>query len=111
MQHIKGYLLILASVLSFAVMSALVKMIPQVDSTLTTFTRFAVGVGILGILAMTQKDKAQLCKQPAFAGQGVYGRFGRVYALLFDCKVGCWQGNCFRVFLSCFCHFVQCCFF
>ncbi|WP_066629699.1 DMT family transporter [Labilibacter marinus] len=73
MQQIKGYLLILASVISFALMSALVKMIPQVDSTVTTFTRFAVGVGILGILAMTGRIKLNFVNSPLLLLRGFTG--------------------------------------
>ncbi|MGQ1786004.1 MULTISPECIES: DMT family transporter [unclassified Saccharicrinis] len=73
MQQLKGYLLILASVISFAIMSILVKMIPQVNSTITTFTRFAVGVGILGMLAMTKKIKLNFINSPFLLLRGFTG--------------------------------------
>ncbi len=55
MSSTKGYLLIAGSVISFAIMSALVKSIPNINSTITTFVRFTVGFGILGVLAITKK--------------------------------------------------------
>ena len=73
MKTLKGYLLIFASVISFAIMSVLVKMMPEVDSTVTTFTRFAVGVGILGILAMTKKIKLNFVNSPFLLLRGLTG--------------------------------------
>lgn len=48
----KGILLTLGSVVFFAVMAVLVKAIPNVSSYQTTFFRFAVGVGIIGVLSL-----------------------------------------------------------
>ena len=73
MQYVRGYLLIFTSVLSFALMSALVKMIPEVNSTVTTFTRFAVGVGILGILALTKKIRLNFVNSPLLLLRGFTG--------------------------------------
>src|SRR5665648_1033001 len=47
----KGILLTLGSVVFFALMAVLVKIIPNVSSYQTTFFRFAIGLGIDGILA------------------------------------------------------------
>ncbi|HZL12313.1 MAG TPA: DMT family transporter [Prolixibacteraceae bacterium] len=47
----KGILLTLGSVVFFALMAVLVKIIPNVSSYQTTFFRFAIGLGIVGILA------------------------------------------------------------
>lgn len=46
----KGILLTLGSVVFFALMAVLVKIIPNVSSYQTTFFRFAIGVGIVGVL-------------------------------------------------------------
>lgn len=46
----KGILLTLGSVVFFALMAVLVKIIPNVSSYQTTFFRFAIGVGIVGML-------------------------------------------------------------
>jgi drug/metabolite transporter (DMT)-like permease len=48
----KGILLTLGSVVFFALMAVLVKAIPNVSSYQTTFFRFAIGLGILGILSL-----------------------------------------------------------
>lgn len=48
--HLKGILLTLGSVVFFALMAVLVKIIPNVSSYQTTFFRFAIGVGIIGML-------------------------------------------------------------
>ena len=48
----KGILLTLGSVVFFALMAVLVKAVPNVSSYQTTFFRFAIGLGILGILSL-----------------------------------------------------------
>lgn len=48
----KGVLFTLGSVVFFALMAVLVKVIPNVSSYQTTFYRFAIGVGIMGILSL-----------------------------------------------------------
>lgn len=48
--HLKGILLTLGSVVFFALMAVLVKIIPNVSSYQTTFFRFAIGTGIIGML-------------------------------------------------------------
>lgn len=48
----KGTLLTLGSVVFFALMAVLVKAIPNVSSYQTTFFRFTIGVGIIGILSL-----------------------------------------------------------
>jgi drug/metabolite transporter (DMT)-like permease len=48
----KGILLTLGSVVFFALMAILVKAIPHVSSYQTTFFRFAIGLGIIGILSL-----------------------------------------------------------
>jgi drug/metabolite transporter (DMT)-like permease len=50
--HSKGILLTLGSVVFFALMAVLVKAIPNVSSYQTTFFRFAIGLGIIGILSL-----------------------------------------------------------
>jgi len=48
----KGVLLTLGSVVFFALMAVLVKAIPNVSSYQTTFFRFAIGVGIIGVMSL-----------------------------------------------------------
>ncbi len=75
MSSSKGYLLIACSVISFAIMSALVKSIPHINTTVTTFVRFSVGFGILGLLALTKKIKLSFNNTPLLLLRGLTGGF------------------------------------
>ncbi len=75
MSKTKGYLLISISTISFAIMSALVKSIPDVDTTITTFVRFTVGFGILGLLAITKKIKLTFNNTYLLLLRGLTGGF------------------------------------
>ncbi len=95
MKPSKGYILIAGSVLSFAIMSALVKSIPQVDSTVTTFVRFAVGVGILGMLGLTKKIDLTFFRSPLLLLRGLTG--GLAVFILYFCivKIGVGKATIF----------------
>jgi len=88
MTSFKGYLLMAGSVLSFAIMSALVKSIPNVDSTVTTFVRFAVGVGILGVLALTKKINLKFNNSPLLLLRGLTGGFAVFFLYFSIVKIG-----------------------
>ena len=74
----KGILLTLGSVVFFALMAVLVKAIPNVSSYQTTFFRFAIGVGIMGILSLFGivnlkfNDKKNLFWRGLVGGVAVY---------------------------------------
>ena len=74
----KGVLLTLGSVVFFALMAVLVKAIPNVSSYQTTFYRFAIGVGIMGILSLFGivhlkfNDKKNLFWRGLVGGVAVY---------------------------------------
>ena len=74
----KGILLTLGSVVFFALMAVLVKAIPNVSSYQTTFFRFAIGVGIIGILSLFGivnlkfNDKKNLFWRGLVGGVAVY---------------------------------------
>ena len=74
----KGILLTLGSVVFFALMAVLVKAIPHVSSYQTTFFRFAIGVGIIGILSLFGiinlrfNDKKNLFWRGLVGGVAVY---------------------------------------
>jgi len=74
----KGILLTLGSVVFFALMAVLVKAIPNVSSYQTTFFRFAIGLGIIGILSLFGiinlkfNDKKNLFWRGLVGGVAVY---------------------------------------
>lgn len=74
----KGILLTLGSVVFFALMAVLVKAIPNVSSYQTTFFRFAIGLGIIGILSLFGiinlkfNDKKNLFWRGLVGGAAVY---------------------------------------
>ena len=74
----KGVLLTLGSVVFFALMAVLVKAIPNVSSYQTTFFRFAIGVGIMGVLSLFGivnlkfNDKKNLFWRGLVGGVAVY---------------------------------------
>jgi drug/metabolite transporter (DMT)-like permease len=76
--HSKGILLTLGSVVFFALMAVLVKAIPNVSSYQTTFYRFAIGLGIISILAqfgiinLRFNDKKNLFWRGLVGGVAVY---------------------------------------
>lgn len=76
--NLKGILLTLGSVVFFALMAVLVKIIPNVSSYQTTFYRFAIGVGIMGILSLFGivnlkfNDKKNLFWRGLVGGVAVY---------------------------------------
>ncbi|MCW3804391.1 DMT family transporter [Plebeiibacterium marinum] len=95
MRSTKGYLLMAGSVVSFAIMSALVKSIPQINSTITTFVRFAVGVGILGLLAITKKIQLDFYRSPLLVLRGFTGGLA-VFLLYFSIvKIGVGKATVF----------------
>ncbi len=75
MSSTKGYFLISISAISFAIMSALVKSIPDINTTVTTFVRFTVGFGILGFLAITRKIKLDFNNIKLLIFRGLTGGF------------------------------------
>lgn len=74
----RGILLTLGSILFFALMAVLVKAIPNVSSYQTTFFRFAIGLGIIGILSLFGiinlkfNDKKNLFWRGLVGGVAVY---------------------------------------
>lgn len=74
----KGVLLTLGSVVFFALMAVLVKAIPNVSSYQTTFFRFAIGLGIIGVLSLFGvihlkfNDKKNLFWRGLVGGAAVY---------------------------------------
>lgn len=76
--NLKGILLTFGSVISFALMAALVKTVPHVSSFQSSFFRFSIGLGIISILGMFRiipmqfKDRKFLFLRGLIGGIAVY---------------------------------------
>ena len=68
-----GILLMLISVFAFSLMATLVKMVQHISPYITVFVRFAVGVGMLGILAMLRVIRLEFFRSPLLLLRGLSG--------------------------------------
>ena len=76
--NLKGILLTLSSVIMFALMAILVRLIPTVSAFHSSFFRFTIGLAIIGILAMFRliplkfRDRKNLFIRGLIGGVAVY---------------------------------------
>lgn len=89
----KGIFLTLGSVVFFALMAVLVKAIPNVSSYQTTFFRFAVGVGIIGILALFGVVKLSFNDRKGLFYRGFVGGIAVYLFYLAILKLGVGKGS------------------
>ncbi len=89
----KGVLLTLGSVVFFALMAVLVKAIPNVSSYQTTFFRFAIGVGIIGILALFGVIKLKFNDRKGLFYRGFVGGIAVYLFYLAILKLGVGKGS------------------
>lgn len=89
----KGVLLTLGSVVFFALMAVLVKAIPNVSSYQTTFFRFAIGVGIIGILALFGVVKLTFNDRKGLFYRGFVGGIAVYLFYLAILKLGVGKGS------------------
>ncbi len=89
----KGVLLTLGSVVFFALMAILVKAIPNVSSYQTTFFRFAIGVGIIGILALFGVVKLKFNDRKGLFYRGFVGGIAVYLFYLAILKLGVGKGS------------------
>jgi len=89
----KGIFLTLGSVIFFALMAILVKAIPNVSSYQTTFFRFAVGVGIIGILALFGVIKLSFNDRKGLFYRGLVGGIAVYLFYLAILKLGVGKGS------------------
>jgi drug/metabolite transporter (DMT)-like permease len=89
----KGVLLTLGSVIFFALMAVLVKAIPNVSSYQTTFFRFAIGVGIIGILALFGVIKLTFNDRKGLFYRGFVGGIAVYLFYLAILKLGVGKGS------------------
>lgn len=89
----KGVLLTLGSVVFFALMAVLVKAVPNVSSYQTTFFRFAIGVGIIGILALFGVVKLAFNDRKGLFYRGFVGGIAVYLFYLAILKLGVGKGS------------------
>lgn len=89
----KGVLLTLGSVVFFALMAVLVKSVPNVSSYQTTFFRFAIGVGITGILSLFGIIKLGFNDKKGLFWRGFVGGIAVYLFYLAILKLGVGKGS------------------
>jgi drug/metabolite transporter (DMT)-like permease len=89
----KGILLTLGSVVFFALMAVLVKAVPNVSSYQTTFFRFAIGLGILGILSLFGIIQLKFNDKKNLFWRGIVGGIAVYLFYLAIIKLGVGKGS------------------
>lgn len=89
----RGILLTLGSVVFFALMAVLVKAIPNVSSYQTTFFRFAIGVGIIGILSLFGVINLKFNDKKNLFWRGLVGSIAVYLFYLAILKLGVGKGS------------------
>lgn len=88
-----GILLMVLSVIAFAIMASLVKSMSHVSTFVTVFMRFSVGVGILGILALLRKIDLSFVRSPLLLLRGITGTISVALFYLAIVKIGMGKGS------------------
>ena len=91
--HSKGIFLTLGSVIFFALMAVLVKAIPNVSSYQTTFFRFAIGVGIVGLLSLFGVIQLKFNNREGLFWRGLVGGIAVYLFYLAILKLGVGKGS------------------
>ena len=89
----KGIFLTLGSVVFFALMAVLVKAIPNVSSYQTTFFRFAIGVGIVGLLSLFGVIQLKFNDRKGLFWRGFVGGIAVYLFYLAILKLGVGKGS------------------
>lgn len=89
----KGILLTLGSVVFFALMAVLVKAVPNVSSYQTTFFRFAIGLGVLGILSLFGIINLRFNDKKNLFWRGIVGGIAVYLFYLAIIKLGVGKGS------------------
>jgi len=88
-----GILLMVLSVVAFAIMATLVKSMAHVSTFVTVFVRFSVGVGILGILALFRRIDLKFVRSPLLLLRGITGTISVALFYLAIVKIGMGKGS------------------
>ncbi|MCU4176590.1 DMT family transporter [Carboxylicivirga sp. N1Y90] len=88
-----GILLMVLSVIAFAIMATLVKTMSHVSTFVTVFVRFSVGVGILGFLALMRRIDLSFVRSPLLLLRGITGTLSVALFYLAIVKIGMGKGS------------------
>jgi drug/metabolite transporter (DMT)-like permease len=91
--ELKGVLLMIGSVLSFAIMAMLIKMVSDINSVTTVFFRFSVSIGIMSLLALTKVIKLNFIRSPLLLLRGLTGGIATYLFYLSIVKLGMGKGT------------------
>lgn len=83
-----GIFLMIMSVIAFGIMASLVRSMSHVSTYITVFVRFAIGVGIIGILAMMRKIDLKFVRSPLLLLRGITGTASVALFYLAIVKIG-----------------------
>jgi drug/metabolite transporter (DMT)-like permease len=83
-----GIFLMILSVIAFGIMASLVRSMSHVSTYITVFVRFAIGVGIVGILAMMRKIDLKFVRSPLLLLRGITGTVSVALFYLAIVKIG-----------------------
>ncbi|MGQ1909662.1 DMT family transporter [Marinifilum sp. RC60d5] len=83
-----GIFLMVLSVIAFGLMAGLVRSMSHVSTYITVFVRFAIGVGIIGILAMMRKIDLKFVRSPLLLLRGITGTASVALFYLAIVKIG-----------------------
>ncbi len=91
--ELKGFLLMIGSILSFAIMATLIKMVSDINSVTTVFFRFSVSIGIMSLLALTKVIKLNFIRSPLLLLRGLTGGIATYLFYLSIVKLGMGKGT------------------
>lgn len=83
-----GIFLMILSVIAFGIMASLVRSMSHVSTYITVFVRFAIGVGVIGILAMMRKIDLKFVRSPLLLLRGITGTVSVALFYLAIVKIG-----------------------
>lgn len=83
-----GIFLMILSVIAFGVMATLVRSMSHVSTYITVFVRFAIGVGIIGMLAMMRQIDLKFVRSPLLLLRGITGTASVALFYLAIVKIG-----------------------
>lgn len=93
--NLKGIVLTLSSVVMFALMAVLVRLVPHVSSFHSSFFRFTIGLAILGILAMFRIIRLEFIDRKTLFIRGFIGGIAVYLFYLAIIRLGVGKGSAY----------------